>query len=379
MTIIPDLNNVSNRTTDEWVHGNTAGRIFFGILVGCTLLVTTILLILCIFKKLQGAEDPAVTDLVNQKSFLAWTFQQIEDATNNFSIDSLLGQGRCGTVYEAIFPGEQVLAVRRIDPSLVLRHTPGHFSAAIRSLSRAQHRNIVPFLGFCEAPGERILVMEFMPGKTLRYHLHEGGIAFDWCHRLRIATEAAQGIEYLHEGADPCIIHGDIKPSNILLDWNLSARVSDFGLSFLASQSENFGTISYLDPQCNQAKLDEFKANDIYNFGVVLLEILSGRPLCSGGVSIVNWVVSLITHSMAHEIFDPKLQLPSNPDPLIRAAELASQCLNKVSKNRPKIAEVVAMLKKIGCEINDSSLTAPRSPNTIPLPVHPNTSVTVQS
>jgi len=229
------------------------------------------------------------------------------------------------------------------------------FSAEIRALSRAQHPNIVPIVGYCEAPAERILITQFMPNRSLQYHLHEGGILFDWSHRLRIASDSAQGIEYLHEGTAPYIIHGDIKPSNILLDHTWSARVSDFGLSFLAPPNEMFGAVGYLDPEYfTEMKLS--KASDIYSFGVVLLEILSGRP-CFGGDSgeprsITEWAVPLITNSRALEIFDPKLQLPENPEPLIRAAKLACGCVSNLRKNRPTILQVFATLKDIEREIN---------------------------
>lgn len=162
-----------------------------------------------------------------------------------------------------------------------------------------------------------------MPSRSLQYHLHEGGILFDWSHRLIIASDSAQGIEFLHEGTVPYIIHGHIKPSNILLDHTWSARVSDFRLSFLIQPNEMFGTVGYLDPEYF-TKMDLTKASDIYSFGVVLLEIPSGRP-CFGGDSseprsITDWAVPFIPNSRAPEIFNPKLPLPVNPEPLIRAA-----------------------------------------------------------
>lgn len=327
----------------------------------CIVLAGFILCVFCMCRKLRAA--PSRLNSVEENSFhkcaTAWTLSEVESATDGFSNRRLLGKGRYGSVYKAIFADGQVMAVKRIEPSIVLRKAGSNyafnFSAEIRALSRARHPNIVPILGYCEAPTERMVITDFMPRRTLQYHLHEGGIVFDWSRRMQIALDSAQGIEYLHEGTAPHIIHGDIKPSNILLDFTWSARVSDFGLSFLAPPNETFGSVGYLDPEY-YTKLNLTRASDIYSFGVVLLEILSGRP-CFGRDfieprSIIEWAVPLITNSRAREIFDPKLQLPVNPDPLIRAAKLAGQCVNDARKNRPTITQVVSILNEIEREIN---------------------------
>lgn len=327
----------------------------------CIVLAGFILCVFCMCRRLKAA--PSGTSSVEENSYhkcaTAWTFSEVQSATDGFSNRRLLGKGRYGSVYKAIFADGQVLAVKRIEPSIVLRKAGSNyafnFSAEIRALSRAQHPNIVPIVGYCEAPTERMVITDFMPRKTLQYHLHEGGISFDWSHRMKIALESAIGIEYLHEGTAPYIIHGDFKPSNILLDLTWSARVSDFGLSFLAPPNEMLGTVGYLDPEY-YTKMNLTKASDIYSFGVVLLEILSGRPCFSRDFneprSIIEWAVPLLINSRAREIFDPKLHLPVNPDPLIRAAELAGACVRDARKHRPTILQVVAILKGIEREIN---------------------------
>jgi len=344
-------------------HRHPISLLAFDIIVAslCIVLAGFILCVFCMCRRLRAA--PSGSSTVEENSFhkcaTAWTFSEVESATDGFSHRRLLGKGRYGSMYKAIFADGQVMAAKRIEPSHVLYKAGSSyafsFSAEVRALSRALHPNIVPVLGYCEAPAERILITQFMPRRSLQYHLHEGGILFDWSHRLRIASDSAQGIEYLHEGTAPYIIHGDIKPSNILLDQTWSARVSDFGLSFLAPPNEMFGAVGYLDPEYfTQMKLS--KASDIYSFGVVLLEILSGRPCLdrdfSEPRSITEWAVPLITNSRAREIFDPKLQLPVNPEPLIRAAKLACECVSNVRKHRPTIWQVVVTLKDVEREIN---------------------------
>eukprot|EP01018_Ginkgo_biloba_P013126 Gb_35014 [translate_table: standard] len=361
-------------------HHDPISFVAFDIIVAslCIILAAFILCFCCMCKRLRA---PKSSKNIEENSFhkcaSAWTFAEVEVATDGFSMRRLLGKGRYATVYKAIFPDGQVMAVKRIDPSHVLRKASSSyafsFSAEIKALSRAQHPNIVPVVGYCEAPAERIFMMDFMPKKTLEYHLHQGGIVFDWSHRLRIAAQAAQGIEYLHEGTAPYIIHGDIKPSNILLDSTWSARVADFGLSFLAPPNQMFGTIGYLDPEY-YTQLSMCKASDIYSFGVVLLEILSGRP-CFGRdfdepTSIVDWAVPLITSSRAHEVFDPRLQVPTNPEPLIKVAELACVCVSNSRKNRPTILQVVAILNDIEREIIASTHIRPQESNHVSLSIN---------
>ncbi|GLJ54228.1 hypothetical protein SUGI_1162990 [Cryptomeria japonica] len=320
----------------------------------CIVLACFTICVFCILKQLRmRVEKDEEEENSMHKCAPTLAFTEVEKATDGFTNRRLLGRGRYGSVYKAIFPDGQVMAIKRIDPSQVLRFAGKpteifSFSAEIRALSRAHHPNIVPLIGYCEAPGERILAMPFQPGKSLQYHLHEGGVLFGWSQRVKILYETALGIEYLHEGTAPFIIHGNLKPSNVLLDSTWSARIVDFGLAFLAPPNQMSGTLGYLDPEY-YTDLNLAKASDMYSFGVLMLEMLSGRP-CFGGDErkyIVDWAVPLIMASRTGEVLDPKLGVPRNVEPLIRMTQLACRCVKRLRKDRPTILEVVVVLNKI--------------------------------
>ncbi|KAF2303279.1 hypothetical protein GH714_016312 [Hevea brasiliensis] len=209
----------------------------------------------------------------------------IDAATDGFNHRRVIGKGRLGTVYAALLPREELVAVKRIHPSLVLSNAGCGFSSILKTLSLAQHPNILPILGFSQAPGERIIVMEFVDMASLDFHLHEnsdGGFLLDWSSRLRVAAGAARGLEYLHERMAPNVIHGCFKASNILLDVKFSARVCDYGLSFLAPKERRYVAGCVDEEYWREIGGGPCKASDVYGFGVVLLELLTGRRMRKG-------------------------------------------------------------------------------------------------
>ncbi|XP_058100588.1 serine/threonine-protein kinase-like protein ACR4 [Magnolia sinica] len=272
----------------------------------------------------------------------------IDAATDGFNHRCVLGRGRLGTVYGAVLATGDAVIVKRIHPHLVLSNAGSSFSSVIRSLSLLAHPHVVPIVGYSEAPGERIIMMELMGMKSLDFHLHQNSEAsttlLDWGRRIRIAAGAARGLEYLHEGTAPSVVHGSIKPSNILIDLNLDARISDYGLSFLAPQDWG-GLVGYLDPEYWIEKGGVCKASDVYAFGVVLLELLSGRS-CDEGM-IVQWALPLIKKSRVVEVLDPILVKPLDMKPLARLAKVASACVSNTRKNRPSIAQVATILNNL--------------------------------
>ena len=190
-------------------------------------------------------------------------------------------------------------------------------------------------IGFSEAPGERLIVMEFVGMVSLDFYLHQNrdGISLlDWSNRLRIAAGAARGLEYLHEGMAPNIVHGCIKASNILIDVKFCARVCDYGLSFLAPQ-EKKGLTGYVDDEYWSGRVGgACKESDVYGFGVLLLELLSGRGSEEG--LLVKWVLPLIKAMWFCEVLDPRLVI-SDVEPLVRMAKVASACVGNSRKSRP--------------------------------------------
>ncbi|GJN41166.1 hypothetical protein PR202_gn00504 [Eleusine coracana subsp. coracana] len=202
----------------------------------------------------------------------------LEVATNNFA--NRIGSGGFGIVYYGKLDDGKEIAVKV--PTNDSYQGKKQFTNEVSLLSRIHHRNLVSFLGYCHQDGRNILVYEFMHNGTLKEHLHGRDKHISWIKRLEIAEDAAKGIEYLHTGCTPSIIHRDIKTSNILLDKQMRAKVSDFGLSkFVAEDSHAStnvrGTLGYLDPQYYISQQLTEKS-DIYSFGIILLELISGRP-----------------------------------------------------------------------------------------------------
>lgn len=280
----------------------------------------------------------------------SFPFSAIEAATDGFGSRRCLGGGRLGAVYRAVSAGGVSFAVKRIHPHLVLTNAGLGFSSRVRSLSAAYHPNVVPILGYAEAPGERILVSEFVGMRSLDLYLHQDALdhssaPLGWGLRLQIAAGAARGIEHLHEGTAPHIVHGGVKPSNIMIDEDLSARVCDYGLSFLAPQGAAKGLEGYLDRECWDGEDGVCKASDVYGFGVVLLELLSGRS-CEGG-AMVEWALPLIRASKLAEVLDPRVRVPPNTKPLFRLAKVASACVGNSRKSRPSIVQVAAILNNL--------------------------------
>ena len=276
----------------------------------------------------------------------------IDAATDYFNHRRIIGKGRLGTVYAALSARDELVAVKRIHPGLVLSNAGFGFSSILRSLSLAQHPNIVSILGFSEGPGERIIVMEFAGMVSLDFYLQqnsEGASLLDWGRRLRIAAGAARGLEYLHEGITPHIVHGCMKASNIIIDVKFYARVCDYGLSFLAPH-EKRGVVGCVDEEYwDDVGGGASKESDVYGFGVMLLELLSGRRSEEG--LLVEWALPLIKEMNITDLLDPKLVIPSDMKHLLRLAKVASACVGNSRKNRPSISQVAAILSNLEMEV----------------------------
>ncbi|KAL8267096.1 hypothetical protein R6Q59_004440 [Mikania micrantha] len=235
--------------------------------------------------------------------------------------------------------------------------TSGFSKRLVALLSRIHHRNLVPLIGYCEEEHHCMLVYEYMHNGTLRDHVHDkvNKKHLDWRARLRIAEDSAKGLEYLHTGCNPSIIHRDIKTSNILLDINMRAKVSDFGLSRQTEEdlthisSVARGTVGYLDPEyyANQQLTEK---SDVYSFGVVLLELISGRKPVSpeeygADWSIVHWARSLIRKGDVVSIIDPTITHDVKIESIWRIAEVAIQCVEQHGSSRPKMQEIILAIQ----------------------------------
>ncbi|XP_051123843.1 serine/threonine-protein kinase-like protein CCR4 [Andrographis paniculata] len=300
-----------------------------------------------------------------------FTLEILLEATDNFSEDRKIGTGSFGSVYHAKLEDEREIAIKRAEntasSSLAgagkrgLEDKDSAFLNELEFLSRLNHKNLVRLLGYCEDSNERVLVYEYMDNGTLYDHLHklETSPLMSWATRIKVALDAARGIEYLHEYAVPQVIHRDIKSSNILLDATWTAKVSDFGLSLMGPQDEDVhmslraaGTMGYMDPEYYRLQLLTTKS-DVYSFGIVLLELLSGCKAIhknENGVprNVVDYVVPYIIQDDIHRVLDQRVPPPTpfEIEAVAHVGYLAVDCVMPEGRNRPTMSEVVNGLDK---------------------------------
>ncbi|CAG7903761.1 hypothetical protein BRARA_G02506 [Brassica rapa] len=291
-----------------------------------------------------------------------FSYEELVKATNGFSQENLLGEGGFGCVYKGVLPDGRVVAVKQL--KIGGGQGDREFKAEVETLSRIHHRHLVSIVGHCISDDRRLLIYDYVSNNDLYFHLHASKEVLDWATRVRIAAGAARGLAYLHEDCHPRIIHRDIKSSNILLEDNFDARVSDFGLARLALDCNThittrvMGTFGYLAPEyASSGKLTE--KSDVYSFGVVLLELITGRkpvdtsqPL--GEESLVEWARPLISHAVETEEFDsledPKLGGNYVGSEMFRMIEAAGACVRHSAAKRPRMGQVVRALESLSAE-----------------------------
>ncbi|XP_024178547.1 probable LRR receptor-like serine/threonine-protein kinase At1g51880 isoform X1 [Rosa chinensis] len=277
---------------------------------------------------------------------------EIVKMTNNFQ--RILGKGGFGTVYHGHKDNTQV-AIKMLSPSSVQGFQ--QFHAEVDLLIRVHHKNLTSLVGYCNDETNLGLVYEFMANGNLQEQLSDSSSRIlSWEHRLRIAVDAAQGLEYLHYGIKPPIIHRDVKSANILLDDNFEAKVSDFGLSrnFPADAGTHIstavaGTTGYLDPEYYLSnRLNE--KSDVYSFGIVLLEIITGRPAVLSTtderIHISQWVGFMLVSGDISSIVDPRLDGNFTVNSVWKAVEIAMACASPNAIKRPTMSQVVMELKE---------------------------------
>ncbi|XP_017970609.1 PREDICTED: receptor-like protein kinase FERONIA [Theobroma cacao] len=288
--------------------------------------------------------------------------EEIRAATNNFSEALLLGCGGFGKVYKGLLEdGITKVAVKRKNPES--HQGVQEFKTEIELLSTFRHMNIVSLLGYCQEDNELILIYDYMAHGTLRDHLYETqNPPLPWTQRLKICIGAARGLHYLHTGTEHSIIHRDIKSTNILLDENWVAKVSDFGLSKVGKTAESYrnqvspgpkGTFGYLDPEYGRYRTLTRKS-DVYSFGVVLFEVLCARPAVSReaneddqtNVSLARWVVHCYRGQTIDLLIEPYLRGKIMSECLTIFVEIAVRCLASKHIDRPSISDVLCKLEQ---------------------------------
>ncbi|KAG6482957.1 wall-associated receptor kinase 5-like [Zingiber officinale] len=286
--------------------------------------------------------------------FRIFAIKELEKATNNFDDRQILGKGGNGIVYKGILEDKCTVAIKK--PRLIDESLKRGFGNETLILSRINHDNIVKLLGCCLETEMPMLVYEFVPNGTLSHLIHENknrsSISLDI--RLRIAYQSAKALEYLHMEASPSIIHGDIKPSNILLDNDYNAKVSDFGASKLIPKDEQqFATLvqftyGYIDPECLQTYELTYKS-DVYSFGVVLLELFTGRKAIyfegpEEQRNLVTTFALFMDENHVFDIYDNQVKEEANVELIQELSELIKRCLYLKGEERPTMKEVVEEL-----------------------------------
>ncbi|KAJ4751952.1 Leucine-rich repeat protein kinase family protein [Rhynchospora pubera] len=306
-------------------------------------------------RRYQAASERwTARDIQGYTSAKVFTFKEIKTATNNFK--DLVGQGGFGSVYLGKLSDGKLVAVKvRSDKTQLGADS---FVNEVRILSQIRHQNLVALEGFfCESK-QQILVYEYLPGGSLADNLYGSNskkASLNWARRLKIAVDAAKGLDYLHNGSNPRIIHRDMKCSNILLDSEMNGKVGDFGLSKqVLSDSSHVstvveGTAGYLDPEY-YATQQLTEKSDVYSFGVVLLELICGRePLKHSGApdsfNLVLWAKPYLQAS-SFEIVDENLMGEFSVESMRRAASIAVRCVERDASQRPTMSQVLAELKE---------------------------------
>ncbi|KAL8258978.1 hypothetical protein R6Q59_026931 [Mikania micrantha] len=299
-----------------------------------------------------------------------FTFRELAAVTKNFRQSSLIGEGGFGRVYKGRLPKTgQFVAVKQLDRNGLQGNR--EFLVEVLMLSLLHHPNLVSLIGYCADGDQRLLVYEYMSAGSLEDHLLDlppGKAPLPWFTRMKIALDAAKGLEYLHDRANPPVIYRDLKASNILLDQDFNVKLSDFGLAKLGPVGDKshvstrvMGTYGYCAPEYQRTGQLTVKS-DVYSFGVVLLELITGRRAIdttrkNKDQNLVSWAIPIFKNPQRfNELADPLLKGDYPEKGFHQAIAVAAMCLNEDGSVRPLISDVVTALTFLGDETDTIEL-----------------------
>ncbi|KAG9444048.1 hypothetical protein H6P81_015388 [Aristolochia fimbriata] len=297
---------------------------------------------------------------VPEVSHLGWghwyTLRELEEATNGFIDDNVIGEGGYGIVYQGLLEDGTMVAVKNLLNNR--GQAEKEFKVEVEAIGRVRHKNLVRLLGYCAEGAYRMLVYEYVDNGNLEQWLHgEVGPSspLTWDIRMNIILGTAKGLTYLHEGLEPKVVHRDIKSSNILLDKQWNSKVSDFGLAKLLGSERSYvttrvmGTFGYVAPEyASTGMLNE--RSDVYSFGILIMEIISGRNPVDysrppGEVNLVEWLKTMVSNRNPEGVLDPKIAEKPSSRALKRALLVALRCVDPDVQKRPKMGHVIHMLE----------------------------------
>ncbi|XP_052203614.1 cysteine-rich receptor-like protein kinase 10 [Diospyros lotus] len=341
--------------------GGISSRALIAIIVPIAVILALLFIVgLCFIrrkakKKYKAVEETCDEHEISEVQSLQYSLASIQEATNNFSDDNKVGEGGFGAVYKGILPDMQEVAVKRLSRNS--GQGAVEFKNEVVLVAKLQHRHLVRLLGFCLEGEEKILIYEFVPNKSLDYFLFdpEKQEKLDWSRRYKIIGGIARGILYLHEDSRLRIIHRDLKASNILLDGDMNAKISDFGMARIfgvdqthGNTSRVVGTYGYMSPE--YAMHGQFSVKtDVYSFGVLILEIISSKKnsnFYESGYAedLLSYAWKLWRDESPLKLVDPILEGSYSVNEVLRCIHIALLCVQEDPQARPSMATVILML-----------------------------------
>lgn len=340
-------------------EGSRIAKIAAGSASGVVIVVVGIsFLVLALIRRRRRSLASVTTDLeltapidrpLPTEGLYIFTMSELKQATSGFHRHNLLGEGGAGKVYLGTLPSGQQVAIKRIHRK---KKKLGEFYREVEVVAKLRHRKLTTLVGYCLQSKGHALVYEYMPGGNLSAALSKGDLP--WRRRLLIASDVAEALAYLHDLPDGAVVHRDVKPTNVLLAADGTAKLSDFGVSKVVPletshiSTEVKGTRGYVDPEYFAAgKVSE--AADVYSFGVMLLQLLTGTKAVvetpSGGQESIVQAARAVSGGAA--IVDRQLAAECDGDSVEEVFQLACRCVKPYKDERPRMAEVLAELRRV--------------------------------